>query len=91
MKLKRATVFLLLMMTAPVAVSAKDIEVVLIGVTRGDSPAFEESFDKRLRENLSTMQDLSIADYPQSQLYRRKVHFDEFPVVSRNRLCVGRG
>jgi|GEM_PF-1170783 hypothetical protein len=83
MKLKRATVFLLLMMTAPVAVSAKDIEVVLIGVTRGDSPAFEESFDKRLRENLSTMQDLSIADYPQSQLYRRKVHFDEFPVVSR--------
>jgi hypothetical protein len=62
---------------------AKDLEIVVIGMASGGAPAFEETFDKRLRENLSTMPDLFLVDYLQTQLYRQKIRFNEFPTVSR--------
>jgi hypothetical protein len=63
--------------------SAKEIETIVIGLTSGGAPAFEESFDKRLRENLSNFPELYTADYLQTVRYRSKIRFDEFPTVSR--------
>jgi hypothetical protein len=62
---------------------AKGIETVVIGLTSGGAPAFEESFDKRLREDLANFQELYTADYLQTVNYRKKIRFDEFPSVSR--------
>jgi hypothetical protein len=67
----------------PVLVGAKGIEVVVIGAGSGGAPAFEDAFDKRLREDLSTMPELYATDYLQTQSYRRKIHFDDYPTVSR--------
>jgi hypothetical protein len=77
-----ALLFLLLVM-APRSARANNIDIVLIGVTQGGAPALEESFEKRLNENLSVMPEFSIVDYQQTQTYRARIHFDEFPVVSR--------
>jgi hypothetical protein len=41
---------------------AKGIETVVIGLTSGGAPAFEESFDKQLREDLANFQELYTAD-----------------------------
>jgi hypothetical protein len=73
---------LLLALGTPAMLSAKGIEVVVIGISQGGSPAFEETMDKKLREKLSNYQELFIADYPQTRFYRRKINFDESPVVS---------
>jgi hypothetical protein len=75
--------FLLLLVCSSSVVFAKNIDVVLIGLTQGSSPAFEETLDRRIRENLSTSENLSITDYAQTQAFRRKIRFDEFPTVSR--------
>ena len=81
---RKATLGLVwILATAPALLFAKDIEVAVIGITQGGAPAFEETFDKRLRENLSMLPELAIVDYAQTQAYRRKIRFDEFPTVSR--------
>jgi hypothetical protein len=67
----------------PFSLFAKDIDVVFIGLSEGGAPAFEESLDRRVRENISTLPGLAILDYLQTQSFRRKVHFDDFPTVSR--------
>ena len=65
------------------ALFAKDIDVVFIGLSQGSAPAFEETLDRKVRENMSTLPGLAIADYLQTQSFRRKIRFDEFPTVSR--------
>lgn len=72
-----------LMIVFPMAILAKGIEVVVIGVGSGGAPSFEDAFDQRLREALSVTPELYTTDYLQTQNYRRKIHFDEFPTVSR--------
>lgn len=67
----------------PAVIWAKGIEVVVIGVVSGGAPSFEDAFDKRLREDLSIAPELNVTDYLQTQNYRRKVHFDDYPTVSR--------
>jgi hypothetical protein len=67
----------------PLALWAKGIEVVVVGVGSGGAPSFEDAFDKCLREDLSTMPELYVADYLQTQSYRRKIQFDNYPTVSR--------
>jgi hypothetical protein len=79
----RIPFFLLLFVCSSSMLFARNIDVVLIGLTQGSSPAFEETLDRRIRENLSTSGDLSITDYVQTQSFRRKIRFDEFPTVSR--------
>jgi hypothetical protein len=73
---------LLLALGTPAMLSAKGIEVVVIGISQGGSPAFEETLDKKLREKLFNSQELFIDDYQQTRFYRRKINFDESPVVS---------
>ncbi len=62
---------------------AKDLDVVFIGITEGSAPAFEETLDRQVRENLSAYQDIAVTDFAQTQSFRRKIRFDEYPVVSR--------
>lgn len=72
-----------LAMAFPLVISAKGIEVVFVGLASGEAPSFEDAFDQRLREDLSTTLDLYITDYLQTQNFRRKIHFDDYPTVSR--------
>jgi hypothetical protein len=72
-----------LVIVFPMILVAKDIEVVVIGVGFGGAPSFEDAFDKRLREDLSTTPEVYTTDYLQTQSYRRKIHFDNYPTVSR--------
>jgi len=80
---RKGALCLILFVAAFTLSRAKDIDVVIIGLTQGSAPAFEESFDKKLREQVAVMQDLYAVDYVQSQLYRRKIRFDDYPTVSR--------
>jgi hypothetical protein len=73
----------LVSIAVPAGIGAKDIDVAFIGVTQGGAPAFEETLDRRIRENLSTCKGLAVTDYLQTQSFRKKVRFDEFPAVSR--------
>jgi hypothetical protein len=67
----------------PFILCASDIDVVFIGISQGSAPAFEETLDRRVRENLSTLKEIALIDYLQTQTFRRKIRFDEFPTVSR--------
>ena len=71
------------MIVFPMVILPKGIEVVVIGVGPGGAPSFEDAFDMRLREDLSIAPELYTADYLQTQNYRRKVRFDDYPTVSR--------
>jgi hypothetical protein len=81
--MKQAAYGALFVSIIPIFLFAKDIDVVFIGLSEGSAPAFEETLDRRVRENMSTLPGLAIADFLQTQSFRRKVHFDEFPTVSR--------
>ncbi len=81
--MKGPLIIAILITFSPACAWAGDIEVVVIGITGGSSPAYGEEFDKRLRENLSMVKELFITDFPQTQWYRRKIGFDETRVVSR--------
>jgi hypothetical protein len=72
-----------LTIVVPAVILAKGIEVVVIGVGSGGAPSFEDAFDQRLREDLSVTPELYTADYLQTQNFRRKIHFDDYPAVSR--------
>jgi hypothetical protein len=81
--MKQAAYVALFVSIIPISLFAKDIDVVFIGLSEGSAPAFEESLDRRVRENMSTLPGLAIADYLQTQSFRRKIRFDDFPTVSR--------
>jgi hypothetical protein len=81
--MKHTAFFTLFAVIIPFALFAKGIDVVFIGLSQGGAPAFEETLDRRIREDLSTLPGLAIIDYLQTQSFRRKIRFDEFPTVSR--------
>jgi hypothetical protein len=58
-------------------------DLVFLGVLGNDAPAIEKSFDRRVRDALSVNPDYRVWDYLESQDFRRRIGFDEFPVVSR--------
>ena len=81
--MKRIAFFSSLLFAFPFILFAKDIDLIFIGISQGSAPAFEETLDRRIRENLSTLQEMHITDYLQTQSFRRKIRFDESPTVSR--------
>ena len=81
--MKRRLFFFMFPLACASVLFAKDLDVVFVGITEGSAPAIEETLDRRVRENLSTFPDLAVTDFPQTQSFRRKIRFDEYPVVSR--------
>jgi hypothetical protein len=84
MKYKVEMIFLcfIVLSIIPRLASAKNVDVVVIGIVQGSAPAFEESLDKKIRENLSNTHELDVADYLKTQNYRKKILFDECRSVS---------
>jgi len=73
----------LLLCVFPFMLFGKNADVVFIGISQGSSPAYEETLDRLIRENLASQKEITIADYAQTQSLRRKIGFDESPSVSR--------
>ncbi len=87
MKLSLKAIFAAILCTAsfPSGAKAQDrsIDLVFLGLMGRDAPAIETNFDRRIRDALSVTPQLRVADYQQSQEFRRRINFDENPVVSR--------
>jgi len=62
---------------------ASNLDLVFLGVLGHETPAYENTFDKRIRDALSVNPEFRTADYLTSQELRRRAGTDDFPVVSR--------
>lgn len=58
-------------------------DLVFLGLMGNDAPAIETNFDRRLRDALAVTPEYHLADYQASMEFRRRINFDENPVVSR--------
>jgi hypothetical protein len=61
----------------------QNTDLVFLGLMGNDAPAIETNFDRRLRDALAVTPDYHLADYQASMEFRRRINFDENPVVSR--------
>lgn len=63
--------------------SAQGTDLVFLGLMGNDAPAIETNFDRRMRDALSVTSEFRLADYQASRELRRRINFDDNPVVSR--------
>ncbi|KMQ50987.1 hypothetical protein CHISP_2129 [Chitinispirillum alkaliphilum] len=61
-------------------------EVIFIGLKGDGAPAIEKTYDKMLRERLSTSPYFRVADYQTIQNYKERIRFHDYPTVSQDLL-----
>jgi hypothetical protein len=67
----------------PSITAAQVPDLVFLGLVEGGAPAIESNFDRRIRDALSVSPEFHLADYQASRELRRRINFDDNPVVSR--------
>lgn len=63
---------------------AQNINVVFMGIIPGGAPEFEKRFDDLLREQITVIDGIEIADYNDTEYLKKKTDFIESPVISRS-------
>lgn len=62
------------------------VNIVFLGLSGDNAPSLETGLETLLREKITTIDNFSIADYLESQRYRKYIKFDDSPTVSTNNL-----
>lgn len=79
----KLSIVLLCLVVLIAAGSVYSRDVVFIGLNGDGAPAAEKTYDRLLREHLSVTPDIQLADYVQSQRYRKQINFSDHPIVSK--------
>jgi len=75
---------LMIMVLFYMGVFAQNITVVFMGILPGGAPEFEKRFDALLREQVTVLPGVNIADYDGTQYLKKKVDFVNSPVITRS-------
>ncbi len=65
-------------------VFAQDIQLVYMGIIPGGAPSFEKQFDKNIREQISVISGVEVADFDVTENLKRKTDFQNSPEVTRS-------
>jgi hypothetical protein len=74
----------LLVLLLCVRLFAQNITVVFLGILPGGAPEFEKRFTELLREQISVISGVGIADYDDTQYLKKRTDFEDSPVITRS-------
>lgn len=81
--MSRKTVIIVFWGILTVGIGTFAREIVFVGLFGDAAPAIERTFEYKLRNELSVIQEATLSDYQQSQLYRHRINFLNYPTVSK--------
>jgi hypothetical protein len=71
----------------PVSSATAATSILFLGLSGDGAPAIERTFERTLRDKITTTPDLAIIGYDESQRYRRKLDLDQTSGIPENRLA----
>lgn len=81
--MRRKTVIIVFFGVITAGIGAFAREIVFVGLFGDAAPAIERTFEYKLRNELSGIEQATLCDYQQSQLYRQRINFLNYPIVSK--------
>lgn len=73
-----------ILLLCAVAGAKNGVDVVYLGLVEGGAPALEKQFDLTMRENLSTLPQVSLIDYRKTIEFVKHIGFNGSPELSRS-------
>ncbi len=79
--MKKSLLFLFLLC---IGAYSQNVTVVFLGILPGGAPEFEKKFSDLLREQITVVPEVTIADYDETRRLKKRTDFNNSPVLTRS-------